>query len=129
VRSGPFILLHLACLGALFTGAPPAALVLCGVTYFLRMFGITGAYHRYFAHRSYKTSRPFQFLLACLGCSALQKGPLWWAGHHREHHRHSDTENDPHSPHATSFRWSHVGWILSEDYNSVPTESIRAWSQ
>ena len=55
------------------------------------MFGITGGYHRYFAHRSYKTSRVFQFVLAWLGCSALQKGPLWWAAHHREHHRYSDT--------------------------------------
>jgi hypothetical protein len=66
------------------------ALALCGAAYFLRMFGITAGYHRYFAHRAYKTSRVFQFVLAWLGCSALQKGPLWWAAHHRRHHRHSD---------------------------------------
>ncbi len=77
------------------------------------MFGITAAYHRYFAHRSYRTSRTFQFLLACLGCSALQRGPLWWVAHHRHHHRHSDTPEDPHSPRARNLWWSHVGWVLA----------------
>jgi len=125
----PFILMHLGCLGVLFTSAPLAALALCAVTYFIRMFGITAVYHRYFAHRAYKTSRPLQFLLACLGCSALQKGPLWWAGHHRQHHRFSDTDLDPHSPHATSFWWSHVGWILSEEHETTPSSAIRDWSQ
>ena len=104
--------MHLACLGAFLTGVNTPALLLCGVTYFVRMFGITAGYHRYFAHRAYKTSRVFQFVLAWLGCSAVQKGPLWWAAHHRDHHRYSDTPADPHSPHETSFWWSHVGWIL-----------------
>ncbi len=129
MRCIPFVFLHLACLSVLFTGAPLAAIGLAAFTYFIRMFGITGAYHRYFAHRSYKTSRPVQFFLACLGCSAMQKGPLWWAAHHREHHRYSDTESDPHSPHATSFWWSHVGWILSSDHEQVPHYAIRDWSQ
>lgn len=109
-------------------GTTATALLLCAATYFWRMFGITGGYHRYFAHRSYKASRPVQFLLAWLGCSAMQKGPLWWASHHREHHRHSDTPDDPHSPHATSFWWSHVGWILSEDHVDTPLESIQDWA-
>src|SRR5205085_600517 len=78
-----------------------------------RMVGITAGYHRYFSHRSYKTSRPFQFVLAVLGCSALQKGPLWWAAHHRAHHRHSDTPRDPHSPVLNTVWWAHVGWILA----------------
>lgn len=129
MRSSPFILLHLACLSVLFTGAPVEALLLCGFTYFIRMFGITAVYHRYFAHRAYKTSRPVQFFLACLGCSALQKGPLWWAAHHRRHHRYSDTEDDPHSPHATSFWWSHVGWIMSNEHEETPWNSIRDWSR
>jgi stearoyl-CoA desaturase (Delta-9 desaturase) len=129
LSAAPFVGLHLACLGILFVGAPPLALVLCGVTYFVRMFGVTGAYHRYFAHRAYKTSRPFQFVLAWLGCSALQKGPLWWVGHHRHHHRYSDDEDDPHSPHRTSFWWSHVGWILSEDHYGTPAESVKDWSR
>src|SRR5579884_2333145 len=113
VKAVPFIGLHLALVAVFFVPVDGWALALCALTYFWRMFGITGGYHRYFAHRSYKTSRVFQFVLAWLGCSSLQKGPLWWAAHHREHHRYSDTPKDPHSPHETSFWWSHVGWILS----------------
>ena len=110
-------------------GVSVTTISLCAFTYFIRMFGITGVYHRYFAHRSYKTSRVVQFCLAWLGCSALQKGPLWWASHHREHHRYSDTPDDPHSPHVTSFWWAHLGWILSEDHVDTPWESIKDWSR
>jgi stearoyl-CoA desaturase (delta-9 desaturase) len=125
----PFIALHLGCLAIFWTGAGPTAWVLCGLLYFARMFGITAGYHRYFAHRAYKTSRPVQFLLAWLGCSAMQKGPLWWAGHHRGHHRFSDTPDDPHSPRETSFWWSHVGWVLSEEHEAVPLEDIQDWAR
>lgn len=127
----PFVVLHLACVAVLFLpdlGISVKALSLFAGSCFLRMFGITAGYHRYFAHRSYKTSRPVQFILAWLGSSALQKGPLWWAGHHRQHHHHSDTPADPHSPHAKSFWWSHVGWILSTDQDDTPWESIRDWT-
>lgn len=110
-------------------GISAMSLGLCAFTYFIRMFGITGGYHRYFAHRSYKTSRVGQFLLACLGCSAMQKGPLWWASHHRQHHRFSDTPDDPHSPHETSFWWAHVGWILSEEHVDTPWHAIRDWAR
>jgi stearoyl-CoA desaturase (delta-9 desaturase) len=113
---------------ALFTGVDTTALILCAVMYFIRMFGITAGYHRYFAHRAYKTSRLGQFVLACLGCSAMQRGPLWWASNHREHHHYSDTPADPHSPHETTFWWSHVGWILSEEHVPTPWEQIRDWS-
>jgi stearoyl-CoA desaturase (Delta-9 desaturase) len=111
--AGGFILMHVACLAVLLTGANATALTLCGVCYLLQMVGITAGYHRYFAHRSYKTSRVFQFILACLGCSAAQKGPLWWAAQHRHHHRTSDTPEDRHSPVTHSFWWSHIGWVLS----------------
>jgi stearoyl-CoA desaturase (delta-9 desaturase) len=83
------------------------------------MFGLTAGYHRYFSHRSYKTSRVFQFLLGFLGTTAVQNGPLWWASHHRLHHRYSDTENDVHSPVSNSVWWSHVGWILSKKFNKT----------
>jgi stearoyl-CoA desaturase (delta-9 desaturase) len=124
-----FVLLHVACLAVFVTGTTPAAVVLCGVCYLVRMFGITAGYHRYFSHRSYKTSRPFQFLLACLGCSALQKGPLWWAGHHRQHHRHADTPEDVHSPRNRGLWWSHVGWVLAADYNDTDWRAVRDWSR
>jgi stearoyl-CoA desaturase (delta-9 desaturase) len=129
VKSSPFVALHLALLAVFFVPVSTAGVVLCVATYFLRMFGITAGYHRYFAHRAYKTSRVFQFVLAWLGCSAMQKGPLWWAAHHREHHRHSDTPRDPHSPYETTFWWSHVGWVLSSEHVETPWEEIPDWSQ
>jgi len=121
----PFLSLHLICLGAFFTSVHTLDLVLCLVFYLVRMFGITAAYHRYFSHRTFKTSRVFQFLLAWLGCSALQKGPLWWAAHHRDHHRYSDTPDDPHSPHTASVWWAHVGWVLSPVYNGLDKQAVR----
>jgi stearoyl-CoA desaturase (Delta-9 desaturase) len=127
VLSVPFVGLHLACVAVFFVPVTWDVLLLCGLTYFWRMFGVTAGYHRYFAHRSFKTSRAFQFVLAWLGCSAMQKGPLWWAAHHREHHRHSDTPEDPHSPWETTFWWSHVGWVLSTEH--VGTPPIPDWEK
>lgn len=125
----PFIALHAACLAVFFTNVDTLALVLCGVLYFVRMFGITAGYHRYFSHRAFKTSRPFQFLLAFLGTSALQKGPLWWAAHHRQHHRHADTSEDLHSPLTSSLWRSHIGWILARDYEATNWQAVRDWSR
>ena len=87
-----FWLVHLACLAAFFTGVTWSALAVCLALFWLRMFGVTAGYHRYFSHRSYKTSRPFQFVLALLGTLAVQKGVLWWAANHRQHHKYSDQE-------------------------------------
>ncbi len=124
-KNWPFLSLHLACLMVLWTGLDLTAVFLCAACYLVRMFGITGGYHRYFSHRSYRTSRPFQFFLAWLGCSALQKGPLWWAGHHRDHHRYSDGVDDPHSPVRYGFWWSHIGWIMSPDFEATPPGVVR----
>jgi stearoyl-CoA desaturase (delta-9 desaturase) len=89
-----------------------SGLLLALAIYAVRMFGLTAGYHRYFSHRSYKTSRVFQFLLALLGTTATQKGPLWWAGHHRRHHKYSDEPQDPHSVKQRGFWWAHLGWIM-----------------
>jgi stearoyl-CoA desaturase (delta-9 desaturase) len=124
----PFILLHLLPLLAVFTGVTTTALVLLAITYFGRVFFITAGYHRYFAHRAYKLSRVPQFLMAFGGTTAAQKGPLWWAGHHRDHHRYSDTEQDIHSP-LRGFWWSHVGWILCDKYNPTPEDRIRDFAK
>lgn len=111
----PFGIVHIVAVASIFmTGYSHIALAACIFFYVIRMFGITGGYHRYFSHRSYKTSRVFQFILALLGCSAAQTGPLWWAAHHRHHHRYSDTEHDVHSPIVHSIFWGHLGWIFSE---------------
>jgi stearoyl-CoA desaturase (delta-9 desaturase) len=107
-----FALIHVAGLAAIWTGVSWSALGLASALYVLRIFAINGGFHRYFAHRSYHTSRPFQFLLAFLGESSGQAGVLWWAAKHRHHHKHSDTEIDVHSPRHQGFLFAHFGWIF-----------------
>jgi stearoyl-CoA desaturase (delta-9 desaturase) len=109
----PYILVHLACLGAFWTGVSPTAILVAVIAYVVRMFAITGFYHRYFSHRSFKTSRAGQFIFGLLGASAVQRGPVWWAAHHRHHHANSDRESDVHSPSQHGFWRSHVGWFLT----------------
>src|SRR5690606_26515829 len=92
------------------------------------MFFLTAGYHRYFAHRSYKMGRAMQFVMAFGAGTCAQKGPLWWAGHHRIHHRYSDGPNDVHSP-KQGFWWSHVGWILSSKYDRAPLERIQDFAR
>ena len=114
--------IHAACLLVFVTGIGRFELALCLGLFWLRLFGITAGYHRYFSHRAFKTSRAFQFVLAVLGCAATQKGPLWWASHHRRHHARSDQPGDTHSP-REGFWWAHQGWIF--DARSSETEVAR----
>lgn len=107
------VLFHLGALGVFFTGVSAAALVVAGVMYLIRGFGITAGYHRLLAHRSFQTSRPVQFLLALAGSLALQGGPLWWVSHHRSHHRDTDTSRDIHSPKTRGLWHSHMGWMMT----------------
>jgi stearoyl-CoA desaturase (delta-9 desaturase) len=123
VRSIPFILVHLAPLGALWTGVQPFDLILCAMLYFARLFFITAGFHRYFAHRTYKTGRVMQFILAFGAGTAAQKGVLWWAAHHRHHHRYSDQPEDVHSP-MKGFWWAHIGWITCRKYDETPLDRI-----
>lgn len=120
-----FLLIHLASLLIIWTGFSYTALVVCLAMYLVRMFAITAGYHRYFSHRSYKTSRVFQFILALLGSSAAQKGPLWWAASHRHHHKHSDTELDLHSPGLKGLWWAHIGWVLSKEADEADLNLVR----
>ena len=120
--------IHLACLLAFFSSPSATDLVLCTGLVALRMFGITGGYHRYFAHRAYRTGRAFQFVLAWLGCSALQKGPLWWAAGHRRHHRNSDRDGDLHSP-REGFWYAHQGWIFDPRWGATEVDAIRDFTR
>ncbi len=115
VRCIPFFAMHFMCLGVIWVGWSWVAVGVAALLYFVRMFAITGFYHRYFSHKTFKTSRPMQFVLGLVGNSAVQRGPLWWAAHHRAHHNHSDEEDDVHSPHQHSFAWSHMFWITSRE--------------
>ncbi|MBB5884198.1 acyl-CoA desaturase [Xanthomonas sp. F1] len=125
LRAAPYIGLHLACLGVFWVGVSWFAVGMAVAMYAVRMFALTGFYHRYFAHRAFKTSRPVQFLFAAIGATCVQRGPLWWAAHHRNHHRHTDTPADPHSPRQHGFWWSHSGWFLTPrgfrtDWEAIP---------
>ncbi len=113
VRLIPFAGLHLGCLGVIWVGWSPVAVCVAAGLYVVRMFALTAFYHRYFSHRAYRTHRFTQFLFALAGNCAVQRGPLWWAAHHRHHHRHSDTDRDWHSPVRHGFLRSHMGWFLS----------------
>lgn len=114
---------HVAALGVFFTGVTGTALALFALTFWGRLFGITAGYHRYFAHRSFRTGRAFQFVLALLGTLATQKGPLWWAGLHRIHHRESDGPGDVHSP-KRGFWYAHQGWIFDKRWQATRLDLI-----
>jgi stearoyl-CoA desaturase (delta-9 desaturase) len=121
----PFVGLHLACLSLFWVGWSWFAVCFAVVLYALRMFAITGFYHRYFAHKAFQTSRLGQLIFAIIGATAVQRGPLWWAAHHRDHHVHSDQEHDAHSPVQHGFFWSHMGWFLSSANFATKFERVK----
>jgi len=124
LRVIPFIGMHAACIGVFWVGVSPIALWTATALYAIRMFALTGFYHRYFSHKAFKTSRAVQFAFALVGASCFQRGPLWWAAHHRDHHRHADTHEDIHSPLRHGFVWSHMGWFLTPRGFRTRWESI-----
>lgn len=129
VRVVPILALHVIALVGLFVF--DLALVDLAVAvglYAVRMFAITGFYHRYFSHKAFKTHRWHQFLWAAIGASATQRGPLWWAAHHRQHHRHTESDEDPHDS-RRGFWWSHLGWILSERHFETQQDQIKDFNK
>ena len=123
-RIVPFVLLHLGCLAVIWTGVSWWAASFAAILYFVRMFAVTGIYHRYFSHRTYKLNRFWQFMFALLGSTATQRGALWWAAHHRHHHRHSDEPADIHSPVQRGFWYSHMLWFICESNFRTKTELV-----
>ena len=128
-RSIPFIGMHVGIISLCFVDFSLTALLFGIGFYCIRMLAITGFYHRYFAHRAFKTSRWFQFVGACVGAASVQRGPLWWAAHHRDHHLHSDTESDVHSPTISGFWFSHMGWFMTKEHFDLKEERIRDFSK
>lgn len=129
LRCTPFMLLHLACFMVIWVGWSPIAIATAAVMYVFHMFVITAFYHRYFSHRAFKTSRAFQFLGAVAATSSAQRGPLWWAAHHRHHHIHSDTEHDTHSPGIRGLFMSHMGWFMTKGAFGTPERYVRDWKR
>jgi stearoyl-CoA desaturase (delta-9 desaturase) len=125
----PFVLVHLVCFSAIWTGVTWQAIGLCMALYWLRIFAIGAGYHRYFSHRAYRTSRVFQFILAFLSQTSAQKSVLWWAAKHRHHHLHSDTGDDIHSPRHKGFIYSHVGWIFARRNDQVDLVKIEDFAR
>jgi stearoyl-CoA desaturase (delta-9 desaturase) len=122
--SWSFVLVHLVCIAAIWTGITWQSVAICAALYWLRIFAIGAGYHRYFSHRAYSTSRAFQFILALGSQSTAQKSVLWWTAQHRHHHLHSDTERDLHSPRHRGFWYSHVGWIFARRQNTVDLTKV-----
>ncbi|HKP26068.1 MAG TPA: acyl-CoA desaturase [Dongiaceae bacterium] len=120
----PFVLVHLGCIAAIWSGVTWSAAILCAALYVLRMFAVVAGYHRYFSHRAFATSRAFQFVLAVLAQSSAQKSVLWWAAKHRHHHLHSDTEGDVHSPRRKGLLYSHVGWIFDRKHDQADLTKV-----
>jgi len=129
IDSSPLLLMHLLAIGVLFTGFSWVALGVCIFLYWLRVFALTAGYHRYFSHRSYRTSRWFQFIIAWTGAMSAQCGPLWWASHHRHHHKHSDQEDDVHSPVQRGFIWAHIGWLMCRKYADPLLDQIKDFAR
>ncbi len=125
----PYIVLHLACISVIWVGWSVVAAATALVLYAVRVFALTAFYHRYFSHRAFKTSRWFQFVGALSANSSMQRGPLWWAAHHRLHHRVSDAPGDLHSPHQDGFLWSHMGWFHDRAHQRTNHEAIRDFAK
>ena len=123
----PILVIHGVALGVFWAGWSWTAIGVAVALYWVRMFVITAFYHRYFSHRTFRTHRSVQFFFALLGTMSAQRGPLWWAAHHREHHRHSDEEPDPHSPGWRGVLWSHTAWFLTEKGRATNWKAIPDW--
>ncbi len=120
----PFVALHLGCFAVPWVGVSTTAVLIAVALYVLRMFAITGFYHRYFSHCAYRTSRAAQFVFALMGAAAAQRGALWWASQHRHHHAHSDQPQDAHSARQHGFLWSHMGWFMARENFATRRERI-----
>lgn len=128
-RSWSFFIIHLLPLFMIITGATAFDWMLFGILYVVRMFFVTAAYHRYFSHKTFKTSRVFQFIMAFMAQTSAQKGVLWWGANHRLHHKYSDSINDPHSMKQFGFLYSHIGWIMSPDYEETRSDLIKDFAK
>ena len=129
IRVMPFVLLHLACLAVIWVGWSPVALWTAVGLYGIRCFALTGGYHRYFSHRTFRLNRFWQLILAVLGNAAVQRGPMWWAAHHRYHHANADTDADVHSPVQRGFWWSHVLWFTTIGNFPTRMDRVPDWAK
>jgi stearoyl-CoA desaturase (delta-9 desaturase) len=128
VVAGPVLGTLIAAGLAAAYGVSTLSLVMFAITYTMTTLGVTLGFHRYFAHRSFRTSRPMEIAFVVIGSMALQGSLLYWVSTHRRHHQFSDTPGDPHSPYMDgesrlgwlSGLWhSHVGWMFATDITNA----------
>lgn len=129
MRQVPFVAIHAGCLLVPWVGVSAVAVAVAIALYAVRMFAITAIYHRYFAHRAFRMGRTAQLMFTILAASAAQRGPLWWASHHRHHHVHSDTPEDAHSVRQHGFAWSHLGWFMARENFATRHALVASWSR
>lgn len=127
--STPLLFMHVCCAGVFFAKGGWPAWGIFALMYILHVFALTAGFHRYFSHKSFKTSRTFQFILAILGTTAAQRDPLWWASHHRVHHQNADTDDDPHSPRKYGFWWAHMGWVMKRELSDTRLDKVRDFAK
>jgi stearoyl-CoA desaturase (delta-9 desaturase) len=125
----PLLFMHVSCAGTLFVAGGWPAFWIFFIMYVLHVFALTAGYHRYFSHKSFKTSRGFQFFLALLGTTAAQRDPLWWASHHRMHHQNADTDEDVHSPRQHGFWWAHIGWVMKRELYQTDFSRVKDFAK
>ena len=119
-----FWLVQVSAVTVFFVPFAWSLVALWAASHFLRAIGLTLAFHRYFAHRAFQMSRAVRFVWALLGTAAMQKGPIWWAGHHLNHHRFADRDGDPHSPSVSGFYYAHIGWFLDDArHETLPAQN------
>ncbi|KAL0274878.1 UNVERIFIED_CONTAM: hypothetical protein PYX00_002905 [Menopon gallinae] len=85
---------------------------------FLGGEGITIGAHRLWTHRSFKATLPLQLLLITFQTLAGQNCCYIWARDHRQHHKYSDTDADPHNA-GRGFFFSHIGWLMMKKHPEV----------
>jgi stearoyl-CoA desaturase (delta-9 desaturase) len=127
-----FWLIQLSAITVFFVPFTWPMIGLWAFSHFFRAIGLTLAFHRYFAHRAFKMGRLTQGVWSFIGTAAMQKGPLWWAGHHITHHKYADRDGDPHSPHISGFYYAHIGWFAHDikyDKLEVTNPVIRDFSK
>jgi stearoyl-CoA desaturase (delta-9 desaturase) len=129
LRIIPFVLLHLACFAVVWVGWSWVAVGTALGLFVVRGLALTGVYHRYFSHKTYRLNRFWQFAFAVVGAAAAQRGPLWWAAHHRHHHSHADTEEDIHSPSIRGFWYSHILWFMTPASFPTRMERVKDWAR
>jgi stearoyl-CoA desaturase (delta-9 desaturase) len=127
--STPLLFMHVCCAGVFFVQGGWPAWAIFSAMYVLHVFALTAGFHRYFAHKTFRTSRAFQFILALLGTSAAQRDPLWWASHHRMHHQTADTEEDVHSPKQYGFWWAHMGWVMNRKLSETNFDKVKDFAK